>query len=35
MKRTLAVVSELKKQGLIEDYAIGGAIAVLKWEGHN
>lgn len=31
MKKTLEVINELKWQGLIKDYAIGGAIAVLRW----
>jgi hypothetical protein len=31
MKETIRVINELKKEGLIEDYAIGGAIGVLKW----
>ncbi len=31
MKKTLDVISELKKQELIKDCAIGGAIGVLKW----
>ena len=31
MKKTLELIAGFKKQGLIEDYAIGGAIAVLKW----
>ena len=31
MKETLKVINRLKEEGLLEDYAIGGAIAVLKW----
>lgn len=31
MKKTLEVINELKQRGLINDYAIGGAIAALKW----
>lgn len=31
MKNTLNVINELKEIKLIKDYAIGGAIAVLKW----
>jgi len=31
MKKTLEVINELKKEGLINDYAIGGAIGVMKW----
>lgn len=31
MKRTIEVINELKSSGLIKDYAIGGAIATLKW----
>ena len=31
MKKTLEVINELKEKGLIKDYAIGGAIGVLKW----
>lgn len=31
MKNTIKVITELKKKGLIKDYAIGGAIAVLRW----
>jgi len=31
MKKILELIAGFKKQGLIEDYAIGGAIAVLKW----
>ena len=31
MKNTLKVINELKEKGLIRDYAIGGAIGVLKW----
>jgi len=31
MKKTLEVINELREKGLIKDYAIGGAIAVLKW----
>ncbi len=29
MKQTLGVINELKKKGLIEDYAIGGGIATI------
>lgn len=31
MKKTIEVINELKQRGLIKDYAIGGAIAALKW----
>lgn len=31
MKKTLEVINEIKTEGLIKDYAIGGAIGVLKW----
>ncbi|MFN4226877.1 MAG: nucleotidyltransferase [Candidatus Ratteibacteria bacterium] len=31
MKKTLEVIIELKNKGLIKNYAIGGAIGVLKW----
>ncbi|MCD6539148.1 MAG: hypothetical protein J7K37_00360 [Candidatus Omnitrophica bacterium] len=31
MKETLKVLNELKEKGLIQDYAIGGAIAALRW----
>ncbi len=31
MKKTLEVINELKRKGLIKNYAIGGAIGVLKW----
>jgi len=31
MKKTLEVINELKQRGLIKDYAIGGAVAALKW----
>ena len=31
MKNTLKVLNELKEKKLIEDYAIGGAIAALRW----
>ena len=31
MKKTLAVINELKKQGIIEDYAIGGGIAAIYY----
>ncbi|RLF40522.1 MAG: hypothetical protein DRN12_05250 [Thermoplasmata archaeon] len=31
MKGALKVFNELKREGLIKDYAIGGAIAALKW----
>ncbi|MEW6607087.1 MAG: nucleotidyltransferase [bacterium] len=31
MKKTLEVINELKENGLIKDYAIGGAIAALRW----
>lgn len=31
MKKTIEVINELKKERLIKDYAIGGAIGVLKW----
>ena len=31
MKKTLEIINELKKEGLIKEYAIGGAIGVMKW----
>jgi len=31
MKNALNVLNELKEKGLIKDYAIGGAIAALRW----
>lgn len=31
MRNALKVLNELKEKGLIKDYAIGGAIAVLRW----
>lgn len=31
MKKTLEVINWLKEKGLLIDYAIGGAIGVLKW----
>lgn len=31
MKKTIEVLNELKEKGLIKDYAIGGAIAALRW----
>jgi len=31
MKNTIVVINELKEKGLIKDYAIGGAIAALRW----
>jgi predicted nucleotidyltransferase len=31
MKKTIEILNELKKNGLIKDYAIGGAIGALKW----
>ncbi len=31
MKRALEVLNELKAKGLIRDYAIGGAVAALRW----
>lgn len=31
MRKTLEVIAELKKHGFIKDYAIGGAVAALKW----
>ncbi len=31
MRKTLEVINELKREGLIKDYAIGGAIAALRW----
>jgi predicted nucleotidyltransferase len=31
MRKTLEVMNELKEKGLIKDYAIGGAIATLRW----
>lgn len=31
MKKTLEVINELNKEGLVKGYAIGGAVAALKW----
>lgn len=31
MKKTLEIINELKERQLIKNYAIGGAIAALKW----
>jgi len=31
MKNTITLINELKREKLIKDYAIGGAIGVLKW----
>jgi predicted nucleotidyltransferase len=31
VKNTLKVLNEIKEKGLIRDYAIGGAIAALRW----
>lgn len=31
MKNALKVLNELREKGLIKDYAIGGAIAALRW----
>ena len=31
MKKTLEIINELKENGLIRDYAIGGAIGTLRW----
>ncbi len=31
MKNAIEVINGLKKEGLIKDYAIGGAIGVLRW----
>ncbi|MGB9700895.1 MAG: hypothetical protein ACPL5I_16095 [Thermodesulfobacteriota bacterium] len=31
MKNTIKVLNELREKGLIKDYAIGGAIAALRW----
>ncbi|MCK4244292.1 MAG: hypothetical protein KAX20_01560 [Candidatus Omnitrophica bacterium] len=31
MKKAIIVMNELKREGLIKDYAIGGAIGALKW----
>lgn len=31
MKNTLKVLNELKEKRLIKDYAIGGAVAALRW----
>lgn len=31
MRKTIEVINELKDKGLIKDYAIGGAIGVLRW----
>ncbi len=31
MKKTLEVINGLKEDGILKDYAIGGAVAALKW----
>lgn len=31
MKEALRILNELREKGLIKDYAIGGAIATLRW----
>ncbi len=31
MKGAIKVMNQLKEQGLIKDYAIGGAVATLRW----
>ncbi|OGF68033.1 MAG: hypothetical protein A2Y62_19355 [Candidatus Fischerbacteria bacterium RBG_13_37_8] len=31
MKNTIKALNELREKGLIKDYAIGGAIAALRW----
>ncbi len=31
MKKTLEAINGLKKEGIVKDYAIGGAVAALKW----
>ena len=31
MKKAIEVMNELKEKGIIKDYAIGGAIAALRW----
>jgi len=31
VKETLRILNELKEEGLIKDYAIGGGIAALRW----
>lgn len=31
MRKTIELINELKKERLLKDYAIGGAIGVLKW----
>lgn len=31
MKKTLEMINELKREELIKDYAVGGAIGVLRW----
>lgn len=31
MRKTLEVINELKNEGIIQEYAIGGAVGVLKW----
>jgi len=31
VKKTLEVINQLKDEGVIQDYAIGGAVAALKW----
>jgi len=31
MKKAIEVMNELREKGLIKDYAIGGAIATLRW----
>jgi hypothetical protein len=31
MKSAIKIMNELKKEKLIKDYAVGGAIGALKW----
>lgn len=31
MKKTLEIINQLNQEGLVKDYAIGGAVAALKW----
>lgn len=31
MKEVLRILNELKEKGLVKDYAIGGAVAALRW----
>lgn len=32
IKRTLLVLNDLKKKGMIIDYAIGGGMGIVKWK---